>query len=318
MRRSGANVSIWGRNPDVLKSIEQKLVNPQYVKNLPLASGIKAESDVAKIIRDKQLIVIAIPSSVLRKVIKPLVKDLITSKTVILSGIKGLESDTFKTATQVLADELGSSDQLAALGGPSFAAEVIQGYPTAVTVAGYNQESAELARRALHFGNVRAYLSSDVLGVEYGGAIKNVIALATGIVDGVGMGHNARAALITRGLAEIQQLVVALGGDSRTIAGLSGLGDLLLTAVGDLSRNRQVGLRLGRGEKLEDIQRELGQVAEGVRSTGLVLALAKKHGIDMPIVEQTEAVLSNRHSVDRAVAALLAREPKQEVKSKES
>ena len=312
LRRSGADVCIWGRDNTVISSIAKNGVNPKYLSNLSLASGIIAESDLSKAVSNKQLIVIAVPSSVLRSVVSQVAADIKSGDATLLSGIKGFESETLMTATQVLIDEMGIKDRVAALGGPSFAAELIQGYPTAVTVAAHNLGTAEKVRSAIHFGNLRAYSSIDVIGVEFGGAVKNVMALATGLLDGVGMGHNARAALITRGLAELQQLIIAVGGDARTIIGLSGLGDLLLTSVGDLSRNRQVGLRLGRGEVLEDIQRELGQVAEGVRSTKLVYKLAQKHGVEMPIVEQTNAVLDGKHKVEEAIAALLAREPKHE------
>ena len=312
LRRSGADVSLWGRDESVLSSIADKGVNPKYLSNLNLAAGIVAETDLVKAVSDKELIVLAVPSSVLRSVVCQVSSTLKSSDAILLSGIKGFESETLMTATQVLVDEIGAKDRVAALGGPSFAAELIQGYPTAVTVAAHSLGTAEKVRSAIHFDNLRAYSSIDVIGVEFGGAVKNVMALATGLLDGVGMGHNARAALITRGLAEIQQLIIAVGGDARTIIGLSGLGDLLLTSVGDLSRNRQVGLRLGRGENLADIQKDLGQVAEGVRSTKLVYKLAQQHGVEMPIVEQTNAVLDGKYKVKEAIAELLAREPKHE------
>lgn len=314
VRRAGAEVTLWGRDEAVLRGVAERGENPEYLKGRSLAKGIIAETDLAKAVTEKDLIIVAVPASALRKVLSPVSAILKSSGVLMLSGIKGLEAESFKTATQVIADEIGGRERVAALGGPSFAAEVVEGFPTAVTIAAYDLETAKTIRSFLHFGNVRVYTSTDVIGVELGGAVKNVIALATGLVDGVGMGHNARAALITRGLAEIQNLVVAMGGDPRTIAGLAGLGDLLLTAVGDLSRNRQVGLRLGKGEKLADITASLGEVAEGVRSTHLVLELAKAHGVSMPIVEQTDAVLLGSRSVADAVGALLAREPKEEFK----
>ena len=313
LQRAGHETMLWGRDQNVIRSISQEKKNPRYLNSYTLANGLAADIDLAKTLDGAELVVVAIPSSSVRTVIRQTAKLFGSKSPLILSGVKGLEKESLKTCTQVIADELGSDERLAALGGPSFAAELVQGLPTAVTVASKKAETAEEIRRYLHFDNLRVYTSNDVVGVELGGAIKNVIAVASGLVDGVGMGQNARAALITRGIVELSALAEAMGADARTIGGLAGLGDLLLTAVGDLSRNRQVGLRLGRGEKLEQITNDLGQVAEGVKSTRLVRVLAEKHGVDMPIVRETDEVISGRKSVVEAVGTLLAREPKQEV-----
>lgn len=312
LQLAGHNVTLWGRDASVLEEIRTKHRNPKYVRGLQLAEGLTTSADAAIALKGAHLAVVAIPSDAVRSVIQE-IKPLVGPELLVVSGIKGLEIVSLKTATEILSEELGFAERIGVLGGPSFAAEVVQGLPTAMTLAAPSVEKAEQMRRFFHFKNLRVYTSTDVIGVEIGGAAKNVIALATGIIDGVGMGQNARAALITRGLVEIQQISSALGADPRTIGGLSGLGDLLLTAVGDLSRNRQVGLRLGRGEKLEHIVASLGQVAEGVHTTSLLLALARRHNVQVPIIEQVDRVITGKSEVSQAVQALLAREPSSEL-----
>ncbi len=312
LQSSGQDVTLWGRDEDVLSHITEQGMNPRYLKGFPLAKGLCTESDLTKAVSAAELLVVAVPSSGVRQVLSAL-SGHIPKDLLVVSGVKGLETSTLKRPSQIIAEELGNPGSIGALGGPNFAAELVQGFPTAATLAAHDIETAKSISDFFHHGNLRIYTSTDVIGVEFGGALKNVIALATGIVDGVGMGQNARAALVTRGLAELTSLAVGMGADPRTVGGLSGLGDLLLTAVGDLSRNRQVGLRLGRGEKLEDITKDLGQVAEGVKSAHLALELAKKLGIEMPIVEQTDALLSGKTTVEEAVEALLAREQKREL-----
>jgi glycerol-3-phosphate dehydrogenase (NAD(P)+) len=214
--------------------------------------------------------------------------------------------------TEVLEDVLGRGDGLAVLSGPSFAAEVARGVPTAVTVAAHDPDVAEAVREAFFAPRFRVYTSDDVVGVELGGAVKNVVAIATGIADGLEYGANARAALITRGLAEISRLGTALGGQRLTFMGLAGLGDLVLTCTGDLSRNRTVGLRLGRGETLDAILDGMDQVAEGVRTTRSVRDLAARNGIEMPIVEQVHEMLYHAKSPQVVVEELMTRESKPE------
>ncbi len=273
----------------------------------------KDEPNLEEIIKRSELVVFAVPSHAMREV-SQLSKAYISPELLVVSVAKGLEQKTTKTMSEVLCEELGHPERITVLSGPSFAKEVKEGLPTAVTIAGETEEAARKAASYFHFDNFRVYTSIDVVGVELGGVLKNIIALAVGIVDGVGMGHNARAALITRGLAEMQRLVIKLGGQPLTVTGLSVLGDLLLTSTGDLSRNRQVGLRLGKGEKLEDILKSLGQVAEGVTATAVALELAKKHSISVPIITEVDKVLSGKSSIDDAVKSLLNREPKAETK----
>ena len=213
---------------------------------------------------------------------------------------------------QVLEEELGNSKRILVLSGPSFAREVVLGLPTAVVLAGSDANFVKQGVALFHHGAFRVYSSQDVIGVELGGVVKNVIALATGMLDGVGFGNNARAALLTRGLAELQRLVLALGGEAATIGGLSGMGDLLLTATGDLSRNRQAGLRLGRGEKLEDVLLSIGQTVEGVETAAILFQLAEEKQVSVPIIEQIYLLVSGKTSVTEAAKSLLSREPKEE------
>jgi glycerol-3-phosphate dehydrogenase (NAD(P)+) len=258
------------------------------------------------------MLVISVPSKVAREVARQ-VAPVLDKSTIVVSTAKGIEAGSHKRMSQVLAEELGNHPQrIAALSGPSFAYEVLKGLPTAVTIASSSDETLKQCVEAFHFANFRVYTSKDLVGVEMGGVIKNVIALAAGLVDGAGMGDNARAALLTRGIVEVSNICVALGADKHTVYGLSGLGDLILTATGDLSRNRRVGLRLGRGDKLEEIIAELGQVAEAVRSAGIVVELARELKVDVPIIERVDQVVSGKLTVREAIAELLAREQKAE------
>ena len=225
----------------------------------------------------------------------------------VVSTSKGVENKTLAPMSRVLEEELGSEAHIAVLSGPSFALEVAKGKPTAVTAASKVEKVAEQVAELFHYDNFRIYTSTDVAGVEFGGVYKNIIAIAAGVVDGLDMGANARAALITRGLAEMQRVVVALGGKPVTVTGLSGLGDLLLTATGDLSRNRQVGLRLARGEQLEQILGTLGAVAEGVKSTFNVREIAHRLQVSAPITEEVAKLLEGKRSAKESAGALLSR-----------
>ena len=212
--------------------------------------------------------------------------------------------------SEVLSEVLGRLERIVVLSGPSFAVEVIKELPTAVTLASPVPRLSSLAANLYHYKYFRAYASTDIVGVELGGVLKNVIALAAGMIDGAGMGANARAALLTRALIEIRRIVMAMGGRSSTVSGLSGLGDLLLTATGDLSRNRQVGLMLGKGQKLSDIMKEMKQVAEGVTTANSCLQLAQNLGIETPIIKETCQILSGEHNLQQAIINLLARSQK--------
>lgn len=306
--RVGHEVTIWGRDKEVLDSIAKSHRNPHYFPDLPLSEKIRAEPDLAKAVAGKSLIVFAVPSDAMHEVAKA-AKSNIQKGAVLCSTAKGLEDGTLKPMSDVLTAEFGPDAKVCVLSGPSFAKEVLVGLPTAVTMAAKNLDIAAEGAAYFHIDHFRVYTTDDVIGVEFGGVVKNVIALAIGLVEGMGMGANARAALLTRGLLEMQRLTLALGGQPVTITGLSGLGDLFLTATGDLSRNRQVGLRLGRGEKLADILESLGQVAESVKATPKVAAIAKRFNVKTPIIEEVDKILTGESKVEDSVRRLLARAP---------
>lgn len=303
---SGHRVNLWDIEQEVLAAINEKHRNPRHLQEIELPQSIIAKSEIEQAIAGAEVVVFALPSFAFREVARK-VREELQGPVIALSTAKGLEPETQKRMSEVLLEELDPLASIAVLSGPSFALEVAKDLPTAVTVASRDQESAETVAKMYHCGNFRVYSSRDIIGVELGGVLKNVIAIAAGVVDALGYGHNARAALITRGLAEISRLVVRLGGEAATVAGLSGLGDLFLTATGDLSRNRQVGLRLGKGEKLSDIQKALGEVAEGVKSAELVVGLAERAGITVPISEEVSKLLSGSSTVHESATALLSR-----------
>jgi len=312
---AGHHVVVWGNEPEVVQTICSKRENEKYFPGVVLHSALTATLDLGEALSGASYLVSAIPSGAAREVAKKvrlLMGEESSSLPAVVTVTKGLEDETLWTMSEVWGDELGRIARIAALSGPSFAAEVVRGLPTAVTVASEREDLARECAALFHSGTFRVYTSLDLLGVQICGAVKNVIALATGMLDGLNMGANARAAVITRGLAEISRLVGAAGGEPQTAVGLSGLGDLLLTCTGDLSRNRQVGLRLGHGEGLPEILAALGQVAEGVVTTKKVLQLAERHGVVMPIAEEVSKVLEGKSSVRESVNTLLARAQKRE------
>lgn len=311
LARAGHQVTLWGRDAAALRAIEETHRNPRYFGEIELCDAIKVRSDLAAALTDASMVVFAVPSSAMPQVARD-AAGVLTGHPVLVSTAKGLEAETNRRLSLVLGSVLPAASGIAVLSGPSFAKEVVKRVPTAVTIAAEDEPTLEAAARAFHFDNLRIYRSTDVIGVELGGVVKNVIALAVGLLDGADVGANARAGLITRGLAEMQRLIVGYGGQPMTVVGLSGLGDLLLTATGDLSRNRQVGLRLGRGDKLEDVLRELGQVAEAVGTTTKVQQLAREAGISTPIIDEVARVLSGEHTVSAAIAALFKRAPARE------
>lgn len=311
LARRGHSVRLWGRETEIIDEVNSKHSNELYFPGITLHQAVRGFHSAEEAVKGAAAVIIVVPSVAVREVAHK-IREAVEPGAIVISAAKGLEGDTLKTMSAVIEEELGSKARVAVLSGPSFAAEVIREYPTAVAVASRNPEVAKLAADLVHQDVFRAYTSTDTIGVEIGGAVKNVIALAVGVVDGVGMGLNARAGLITRGLAEIQRLVVALGGQRHTVSGLSGLGDLLLTATGDLSRNRQVGLRLGRGEKLEEIIESLGQVAESVVTAPKALELARRHHVDAPLTEEIVRVLNGEHGIKEAVRVILSRAQKDE------
>lgn len=311
LARVGHGVRLWGRDPGVVAEIERTRRNSRYLPELVIPDRVAPTCDMRGALRGASYVVFALPSHVLRPITREAVAWL-ESSAVVVSAAKGLEAGSLARMSQVLREETADARPVVVLSGPSFALEVGRGLPTAVLAASADAHAAEAVQREFRGPTFRLYASDDVVGVEIGGALKNVIAIAAGVVEGTGLGHNAMAALITRGLVEISRLATAEGGRRETLAGLSGLGDLVLTCTGDLSRNRRVGIDLGRGGAVHDVLAGLQMVAEGVRTTGASLALGARHGIELPIAAQMAAVLEGRRTPREAVEALMLRPQKHE------
>lgn len=311
------HVFLWGRDAQAMAAIAAARENQAYLPGFPLPASITVSADFEQTLAhvapnargEEGLLILASSVSGLR----PLAERLRNNKPANLVWLcKGFEENTRLLPHEVAQQILGDDVAMGALSGPSFAQEVARGMPCALTIASTSQALRERVVSALHARNIRIYSSDDVVGVEVGGAVKNILAIATGILDGMGLGLNARAALITRGLAEITRLGVGLGGNLETFMGLAGMGDLILTCTGDLSRNRKVGLGLAQGKPLATIVTELGHVAEGVRCAQAVRTLARERGIDMPITNAVAAVLFDGDSAHDMVKRLLARDPRDE------
>lgn len=306
-------VVLFARSPEVAEAIERERRNPRYLSDVPIPPGVRATSDLAEALAGRELVVLAVPSHGLREVMGA-ARAHLADGAVLVSTTKGIEVETGLLVHQML-EEILTPEQAARvtyLSGPSFAREVALRKPTAVTVASRDETWAIGVQTSLSSPWFRIYSHSDVVGVEVGGALKNVIALAVGICDGLEAGMNGRAAVMTRGLAEITRLGVRLGANPVTFLGLSGVGDLVLTCTGDLSRNRQVGLALGRGQKLEEILAEMTQVAEGVRTTRAARRLARRLGVEMPITELVHGVLDGEIAPGDAVQLLMTRQLRSE------
>lgn len=307
------DVTLWFHNPAVERETAERRENTAYLPGFPFPESLATTTSIEHAVRGAELLVAACPSHVMREVMARAVPHA-TPGLLIASASKGIEADSLKRMTQVLVDVFGieHSARIGTLSGPSFAREVAAGMPTAVTLAAPDAQAAEAMQRAFSAPTFRVYRSTDVVGVEIGGAAKNIIAIAAGVCDGLGFGGSTRAALITRGVAEVARLVAKMGGDPRTASGLSGVGDLVLTCTGDLSRNRSVGLRLGRGETLEQILADMKMVAEGVKNSKTVAALAQRCGVEMPITEQIHQLLHQGKPAQQVVGDLLRRESKPE------
>jgi glycerol-3-phosphate dehydrogenase (NAD(P)+) len=313
-RRGGHHVSLWAHSPELARQIIDAGENRQFLPGFPLPKSIAITADCASISK-ADIVVSVIPSEFLRPTFLR-VRGHLRNGQFVVSATKGIEEGSHMRMTQVLSSVLEPARRLLSIGalsGPSFALEVAQSQPTAVTVAFSDADVASLIQQEFSSESLRLYTSTDVIGVELGGALKNVIAIAAGIVAGIGLGHNSTAALITRGIAEITRLSVACGGKRETLAGLSGTGDLVLTCTGSLSRNRTVGDALGKGQKLPEILAGLGgKVAEGVLTTRAALGLARKHKIEMPITEQMELILNEGKDPREAIRDLMLRPGKDE------
>lgn len=303
-------VHLWTRNPAQCAEMSEERVNRRYLPGFPFPDALQIDLEVAQALDQADLALVVVPTAGFRQVVRQMAE--LGAKMPLVWACKGFEAGTAKLPHQVVAEELGGKTPCGVLSGPSFAQEVAKGLPTALTLASHDEPFAHAMALKLHSPRLRVYSSPDVVGVEVGGAVKNVMAIAAGISDGMGYGYNARAALITRGLAEIGRLGVAMGGRPETFMGLTGAGDLILTCTGDLSRNRTVGLRLARGEKLEAILGDLGHIAEGVNSAAEVVRLAQNMDVEMPITRAVCQVLFEGLPPGKAVDALLNREPRAE------
>ena len=307
--RIGHEVRLWGRDAALMDEIAATKQNAHYLPGIPL-DGVKPTVSLEAALAGAPVVIAAVPSHGMRDVLRA-AAPFIGGDSVVVSATKGLETDSLARMSEVIAEE-AAGRPIAVLSGPSFALEVARGLPTAVVIASADAAAAARVQDRLKGPMLRLYGSDDVTGVEFGGALKNVIAIAAGVVEGLGIGHNAMAALITRGLVEMSRLACAEGSRRETLAGLSGLGDLVLTCTGDLSRNRRVGIELGRGRALPDILSQTRMVAEGVRTTGAALALGARHGVELPLAAQMSAVLDGRTSAREAVEALMLRPQRSE------
>lgn len=304
-RRGGHDLTLWSHSSALADQLREHGENLPYLPGFTLPADILVTSDLPAAIFEADILLCVTPSQNLRGVISH-IAPLLTPNQIILTASKGIEENSFLRMSQVIASI--TDNPVAVLSGPSFAQEVAAGYPTALVAAARNSLLAQAIQQDFSSSTLRVYTNEDPAGVELGGALKNVIALASGVVHGLNLGHNSAAALITRGIAEITRLAVACGGRRQTLAGLSGIGDLVLTCTGSLSRNRSVGIELGRGRKLDDILHGLhGKVAEGVRSTTAALGLAARYEVEMPITEQMDAILHHDKSPKDAIRDLMAR-----------
>lgn len=313
LAQRGCKVELWARDPKLAKVINGHHRNPRYLTGFRLPENVRATSSLEEALHEKEVVLSVVPSHVVRELWEQAAR-WVAPGTLIISASKGIEVHTGQLMSQVMRSVLPSEARphLVSLSGPSFAQEIAEGRPTGVSLAASHESFAIAAQSILSSPVFRCYTNTDVLGVELGGALKNVIAIAVGIGDGMELGLNARATMLTRGLAEITRLGVALGANPLTFLGLSGLGDLVLTCTGDLSRNRQVGLEIGRGKPIGEVLSGLTQVAEGVRTTRSAYELAQKHGVDMPIIEETYTVLYEDKDPRRALRDLTHRQLRSE------
>jgi len=312
-RKGTHRVKLWAHEVEVCKSIAEKRINEQFLPGRPVPDSVTATTDLEIALQDAQMVVSVMPSQHCRALFTRM-RPMIPPQALIVSATKGLEEGSLLRMSEVIRSVLQEDGRtVGALSGPSFAQEVARGDPTAITVASNNEEFSRSVQQEFSDSRFRVYTNGDVVGVELGGALKNIVAIAAGICDGLGLGHNSVAALITRGLAEMTRLVVACGGRADTMAGLAGLGDLVLTCTGGLSRNRSVGVELGRGKKLPEIIAGMhGMVAEGVFTTTAAVGLARSRQVEMPITQQMHAILHEGKSPKEAIQDLMARTGKSE------
>ena len=306
-------VTLWFRNAGLARAVAEHRENQVYLPGFKLPDSVRVTHELEEGVAGQELLVAVTPSHVMREVMTQ-ARPCIKGTPYVVSASKGIEEGSLQRMSQVLVDVLGQefAGRIAALSGPSFACEVAAGMPTAVTAAATNPDTAESVQAVFRGPTFRVYTSTDLIGVELGGAVKNVIAIAAGVSDGLGLGHSSRAALITRGVAETARLITKMGGDPQTVSGLSGVGDMVLTCTGDLSRNRTVGLRIGCGERPQEILESMTMVAEGVRNSLSVHALARRLGVEMPITEQIRLMLHEDKPAHQVVGDLMRRQARPE------
>jgi glycerol-3-phosphate dehydrogenase (NAD(P)+) len=311
LARQGHAVRLWARDPEQARVMQDERVNRRYLPDFELADNIQVSADIDACLRGAERILVVTPSHAFPETLEAIAPYL-TPEIGLAWGSKGFEPGSGRLLHVLAAERFGNDMPLALVTGPSFAREVAAGLPTAVTVASNNPEFGEAWAELLHGSSFRAYYTADLTGAELGSAVKNVLAIACGMADGLGLGDNTRAALITRGLAEVMRLGAAMNAEPRTLMGLAGIGDLVLTCTGDLSRNRRMGLALGRGQTVEEAQAEIGQVVEGVNTSKETMRLAERFGVDMPITEQVYGILFKGWNAQKGVRVLMERDLKRE------
>jgi len=307
LARAQVDTILWGRDPAQIATMQQSRSNPRYLPGMQFPTPLRPISELSEAVAQAAIVLLVTPSHAFSALLRQAVPHLSADARVAWAS-KGFEPGSGRFLHEVAQEILGPEQPLAVLTGPSFAKEVADDKPTAVTVAGTETDFAAAVARLFHHGSFRAYTSDDIKGAELGGAVKNVLAVGTGIADGMGLGTNARAALITRGLAEMMRLALALGARRETLMGLSGVGDLVLTCTGDLSRNRRFGLALGQGEEIQQALNDIGQVVEGVKTAEEVCRLGRRHGIELPISEVVLEIVQGNLTPHEGVRSLLSRE----------
>jgi len=309
--RTGHDAWLWGRDAALIADLRARRANAVYLPDITFPPQLKVTADLEEALRNANVVVAAVPSHGMRDVLRR-AAPLVRHDAIVVSAAKGLERDTLFRPSEIVQQELSGTVRVGVLSGPSFASEMARELPTAVCIASASPAVVEQVQADFRAPYFRLYGTSDVVGVEIGGALKNVIAIAAGVAEGLGLGQNAQAGLITRGLAEIARLACAAGAQRETLAGLTGLGDLVLTCTGTLSRNRHVGLELARGRSLPDVLASMKMVAEGVRTTDAALALAARHGVELPIAAQVAELLAGRKDARTALYDLMLRPQKAE------
>ena len=310
--RAGHNVRLWSRNAEVVSSINYRRVNPRYLVSTSIPSNVIATGDLGEALHDIPMVLLAVPSHAARELLTAM-SPLLDQQAIIVGVSKGIEVDSGKRVSEIAKEVVEGAHPYVCLSGPSFAKEVVERHPTAIVAASKDAAAARMAQNELSFENLRIYTNADVIGTELGGSVKNVMAIAAGMTGGLGFGANSVAALITRGLAEITRFARREGAQVETLMGLAGLGDLVLTCTGSLSRNRFVGEELGKGRTLDEIAAELNEVAEGINTARAVKKLADRAGLEMPITNEVNAVLYDGKHARDAVAELMSRPLREEI-----